>query len=359
MIPATNSVAGIFPFPMASITGQYYPPNSSSRSDARLVLNNNRYQLESPATDQRTGAVDELTISPRVGNIARHITWPDGAAFVSTDNAAIDRVLDTKNHSSKWLHRLESSWRLALPALVVLPLIVFCIFRWGIPAAAAHIAMRLPVNAMEIVSTGALKTLDRLYFSPSQIDIAQQTEVHRRFEILVNSLPQSEFNYRLYFRRMHGMPNAMALPSGEIIVTDAFVNMARPGQLEAVLYHEIGHVERRHGMQQVLSASTVSAMVTIAFGDTTALGDMAVSVPVFLMQASYSRSKELEADNYAFTQMTQAGIDPGHFAQIIRKLGADDDTDNETLRYFSTHPLTAERAENAQRASAAFHATRQ
>ena len=45
-----------------------------------------------------------------------------------------------------------------------------------------------------------------------------------------------------------------------------------------------------------------------------------MGVPVFLLQSSYTRKSEAEADEFAFSEMAELGKDPKHFADIIIRL---------------------------------------
>jgi Zn-dependent protease with chaperone function len=102
-------------------------------------------------------------------------------------------------------------------------------------------------------------------------------------------------------------------------------------------------------------------------GDVTATGNIAVALPVFLLENHYSRENETEADHYAFEHMMEAGIDPAHFGRIMEKISdmpegeTEDDAsrddagkDTDPFRYLSTHPSTPERILQAESYSARF-----
>jgi predicted Zn-dependent protease len=106
--------------------------------------------------------------------------------------------------------------------------------------------------------------------------------------------------------------------------------------------------------------------------------NMAVALPVFLLESHYSRENETEADRYAFESMIQAGIDPVHFTRIMEKLSDYDEqgasqvetpdkttghkgvqkAENSPLKYLSTHPATLERIDQANYYSALFRKRR-
>jgi len=345
------------------ISGHWFEPENSTRQEAYIELAGKAYSLVIDEQVQRSGSTQDISVSDRLGKMPRRLTWDDDAVFETTANEDVDVWLSEYGETSGFslaIHRMESSWRWAAASIVIVAFVAFASFKWGIPAASEAIAERLPHSINKTVSRQALVTMDRLIFQESELDEQKQAEVQAQFDQLLAELPIESAEYELHFRDMFGMPNAMALPGGDIVVTDAFVNMVEhPQELDSVLLHEIGHVEHHHGMTQVIQASAVSIIVTLAFGDMSAIGEVAVGVPIFLMQNSYSRLHESEADSYAFENMLSQGKDPKYFASIITRLTMTDfDLDNPTdpdpdrgQPYFSSHPNSADRARRALQAS--------
>lgn len=354
---------------MNQIEGYWYAPLNSERFAASLIITAGHYQLVVDGETRLRGEFQEIDVSDRTGNIARRLTFPDSSLFESQDNDGIDAVLDLTNHSAAGiglLHRLESSWRWVIAGVFVTVFATFGFFKWGLPALSGHVARSLPVGVHESVAAGSMQLLDKFWFEESTLSQAEQDRIQARFDNLIRPLDQENFNFRLYFRQMGGLPNALALPSGEIIVTDALARLADPQEeLDAVLMHEIGHVLERHGMQHVVQASTIALIVTLAVGDVSATGDLIVGVPTFLLQSNYSRASESSADQFAFRELTRQGIDPAHFATIILKLSnagkpvldkkkTNDDDSPETqdqaekADYLSTHPDSLSRARKAR-----------
>jgi predicted Zn-dependent protease len=127
-------------------------------------------------------------------------------------------------------------------------------------------------------------------------------------------------------------------------------------------------------MQQILHSSLLTMAIILVTGDVTMIENMAVALPVFLLESHYSREDETEADRYAFESMIEAGIDPGHFGEIMQKLGEFDEREaDETessdltveredvhkkekslLEYLSSHPATEERIRQANYYSALY-----
>jgi len=351
------------------ISGYWFEANSSTRHAARINVHDSHYTLSVDEQVRLQGDVHEFDVSDRMGSMARRLSWPDGAVFETTDNDAVDEFLRHTNHRGARtlvLHHFERSWRWVVVGIVVAIGVSFASIRWGLPAAAEHIADALPVSAHETVSIGTMATLDKIMLEPSNLDAAKKTEIRERFDKLTNAVHSNDFTLTLHFRNMLGTPNAFALPGGDIVVTDALVNLVQhPDELDSVMLHEIGHVLEHHGMQHVVQASALSLVLALALGDLSGIGEVAVGVPVFLLQSSYSRKSEAEADEFAFSEMAELGKDPKHFADIIirlsefgdrrkiRKEAEREDTDPESESeespgdYFSSHPDSRKRAQRA------------
>ncbi|MGL4234113.1 MAG: M48 family metallopeptidase, partial [Casimicrobium sp.] len=83
-----------------------------------------------------------------------------------------------------------------------------------------------------------------------------------------------------------------------------------------VFAHELGHVEYRHGMQNLFRSAALAAVATWYFGDFTTLANAAVVVT----QLKYSRDFEEEADRRAIELMRINNINPKSVAALFRKL---------------------------------------
>src|SRR5690606_5779413 len=148
--------------------------------------------------------------------------------------------------------------------------------------------------------------------------------------------------------------NAFALPSGTVVFTDQLVRLAeRDEELLGVLAHEIGHIERRHGLRQVLQGSALGLLAMTVTGDLSSVSSLIAGIPVILTQLGYSRDFEHEADRFAAELMVSQGIDPALLGSMLMRLEQDvrqcpqpgrcEATEHGWSNYLSTHPPTAER----------------
>jgi Zn-dependent protease with chaperone function len=217
---------------------------------------------------------------------------------------------------------------------------------YGVPALAEAIANRMPAPAVRRIGEHTLTILDLTVFKRSELSRDRQAAIAQRFEQL--HLPPSPDNIRgtLEFRKGGALDaNALALPSGVIIVTDDLVKLAADDrQIIAVLAHEAGHLARRHALRQILQDSVVALALTWYVGDTSMI---LAAAPTALLEAKYSRDFEHDADAYAATVLRDNGLSPNDLADMLERL----ENAHRPRRpgqpaardYLSTHPLTSER----------------
>jgi len=362
---------------MMRIKGQWYPQGSAVKLTATLLCQHNRYTIEVEDGQAFYGMLEAIDVSSRLGNIERKLTLEDGSVFATSDNDAVDTLIKPLGDSSGFLHSLESKLSWVVVALAVTVFAGYGFFKWGVPWASTQIAHALPQKTNELITANTLEFLDKYMFEESELDAQQQEQIRNHFfSNLVPLEDDTDITYTLHFRDWNdggtSIPNAFALPSGDIILTDKFVELSKVQQeMDSVLLHEMGHVAHRHSLQRVIQATFVTAAVMIIAGDTSGIADMGLGLGSLLVSSNYSRGHESEADEYAFKKMLVAKIDPNHFATIMARMtdymkvemGHEDeqeqakeqaDEEGKLLDYLSTHPSTEQRIIQAQRYSDCF-----
>jgi Zn-dependent protease with chaperone function len=174
----------------------------------------------------------------------------------------------------------------------------------------------------------------------SALSQSEQQRIAAQFTQLTVALDGAP-PYRLLFRKSRIGPNALALPSGQIVLTDELARLLGDDDeaLMGVLAHELGHLQRRHLMRRVVHGAATGAATMALFGDASA---MLATVPAVLLDLKYSRDAELEADDFAAALMEAAGLDRARLALALERLAGDGEPAH---AYLSSHPATAERAD--------------
>jgi Zn-dependent protease with chaperone function len=238
------------------------------------------------------------------------------------------------------------SWVVAGGVVVVAILVLAYIY--AIPIAARIVADRMPAALTDRLGDEVLAILDRQVFSPSALSERRQRELVSAFGRLRS--PEGESTrHQIQFRKSDALgANALALPSGTIVATDALVELARDDrEILGVLAHEAGHVVHRHGLRNVLQESIIGLVVAWFIGDISAI---AAAAPAALLQANYSRALEAEADQYAARVLKTNGIPVRYLGDILQRLDAKSGNEktSSAFKYLSTHPATSERLEQLE-----------
>jgi Zn-dependent protease with chaperone function len=326
---------------MTHWSGDYYDGKTSRRQSVTVYVLGNRVEI---VGDALRCAFDrsELQISERLGDTPRALTLPDGARVVTTDNEAVDRLLGDRP-SARFVHWLEARWPMALAALILTLGTLWGGIAHGVPALAAYVAVRVPLETEQKLAGGALDTLDRTLFAPSELPEPRKAELRTRFEDVGRTLG-IEGVRPVEFRSTDLGANAFAFPGGLVIVTDDLVKLAQhDDELVAVLAHELGHVQHRHALRHVLQNATAALVIAAVTGDITSSTALAAALPTLLVQAKYTRAFEREADQFALDSLRRLRIPPHRFADILLRLQQAHGGDDASLGYLDTHPATAER----------------
>ena len=160
------------------------------------------------------------------------------------------------------------------------------------------------------------------------------------------------------------MVNAFALPGGYTYYSRGLLTLANSeAELAAVIAHEIGHITARHAasrMSQGMLANLGTAAVGIAAG-----GDAAklASLGSNLYMSSHSRGQEHQSDELGVRYLARAGYNPMAMAKFLAsldaqsKLEAKESGKSVGFSYFSTHPITSERVQEARAEATKFPAS--
>jgi len=159
--------------------------------------------------------------------------------------------------------------------------------------------------------------------------------------------------------------NAFAAPGGLIFATRGLLRCCRnEDAVAAVLAHEIGHVEHRHGLQAIKKSRVTSALSTLALEGAKNLGGQELAeltrtfessitdITATLVNSGYSLAFEKQADNSAVTILQRIGYDPNGLVDMLKQM---------EIRlvpgshgFGRTHPSPAVRVANIQNRIGAF-----
>jgi beta-barrel assembly-enhancing protease len=154
--------------------------------------------------------------------------------------------------------------------------------------------------------------------------------------------------------------NAFALPGGYIFVDRGAIEQAdRFDQLAGIMGHEIGHVVRRHGVEQLQKRERgeldLILLCTLTRVCRTIRGQVLVGASADALAAHYSQLDEAQADSEGVLNTTRAGIDPEGLPSFFQKLYDMRKVQPTAVdAFFSTHPTDQARIEATRQEIAAL-----
>ena len=124
--------------------------------------------------------------------------------------------------------------------------------------------------------------------------------------------------------------NAFATPGGHVFITRGLIRCCRTEDaLAAVLAHEIGHIQLRHGMKAIEKARMTEALSILAQESAKSLGSREVAqltqafggvisdITNTMVNNGYSRSYEYQADAASVSILKRLGYNPGALIDML------------------------------------------
>jgi len=161
--------------------------------------------------------------------------------------------------------------------------------------------------------------------------------------------------------------NAFATPSGLVFVTRGLLRCCRnEDALAAILAHEIGHIQLRHGMQAIEKARVTEALTTLAtegaktFGSrevaalTQTFGGTITDITGTLINKGYARSSEYAADSAAVELLRRVGYDPNGLKEMLAVMKKNLRAGG--LDFAKTHPAPDDRLAEIEKKGPAYAA---
>ena len=327
------------------IDAVYFDGISARRHPVTVIVHQRVMALRGAGL-RRSINLAQLDIAERLEHAPRVLRFPDGA-FLETSDPGLDKMLAENRYREPRVVRWQRHWPLSLLALMALVGMLGMSYQWALPWAVERAVARLPAGLETRLGEKSLALLDTRLMDPSELPEEEQERIRELFAHLRQ--PRAEHTpYRLEFRSSGMGPNALALPNGVIVMTDELVELAADDTaLMGVLAHELGHLQRRHTLRNVLQTLGMGALVNVWAGD---VSGMVTAVPALMLTQHYSRDFERESDQYAIDMLHQNDLPLAPMATLFERMheqrvghSAGKDKEAQPSDYASSHPSDAER----------------
>jgi len=156
---------------------------------------------------------------------------------------------------------------------------------------------------------------------------------------------ESEFVWKLKIIHDDSTLNAFCTPGGYIFVYTGLIKyLDTEDELAGVLGHEMAHADKRHSTEAMTKQYPLLITTGVLGLDKNQLANLVTS----LIQLSYSRDNEAEADAYSVVYLSKTKYKCSGGAGFFQKLindGMDPCGSNPLAKYTSTHPCPDNRVE--------------
>ncbi len=319
-------------------------------------------------SDGQTAAADHVRVVPEEDGLriihietGREEFWPKDVLVTSGPLL--------KGHDTLLSHRDRPASRLHVPDPALSGILLRQVPRLGSRAHHRRILMPLIGLAVLVAAVSAFLLLSD--FSPSRIIAGMIPEkariamgdmlarslagkggfcdnpagtraLERIVKRLAGNIPGEARPYRVRVARMDIM-NAFTVPGRQIVVSNRLVTMTdSPEELAGVIAHEMGHAMEIHPETSLVRSLGISTAIMLLAGGSS---DVLTDTAALLLQMSYSRKAEREADDHALRLLRESGIPAEPLARFFEKLEKKlgESNENRFVELFSTHPLTKDR----------------
>ncbi len=225
------------------------------------------------------------------------------------------------------------------------------IFVFFLPAIASTVADLIPPSLEQKLGSQSRDQLIRLVgtfnkekASPVCTSPAAESILNKRAQEIAN-LMDSPFPIRVTVLRI-GIPNALALPGGQVIILSGLLDKAQNGdEVIGVLAHEIAHVVRRDPMQVTIKQAGAALIISLLIGDI--FGGTALSgLTSGIIENGYSRDAEAASDFLGVTALNQLGLTARPLADFVERMSNANPAASIIPEFLNTHPAGEKRREN-------------
>jgi len=155
-------------------------------------------------------------------------------------------------------------------------------------------------------------------------------------------LHRDELAWQLHIINNDTIQTAFCTPGGFIYVYTGLIKFVESeDELAGIIAHEVAHGDLRHSTDQLTKQYGIQVLIALLTdSDSRLLADIGAN----LVQLSYSRSDESEADRYAVRYLKDTPYSPTAFADFFQRM-LQKDGNMGVFQFLSTHPDPGNRVE--------------
>ena len=266
-----------------------------------------------------------------------------GARLTIDDPAVVETLRKNARNLTRPPHPIKT--KILLISVGILLACTIGFVTYGLPRLAGPLADMIPMHWEEglgdqVISIVTEALGPEAHYCTNPKGIAALRKLTYRLKKSI----ETPYNLKVQILKSETV-NAFAAPGGNVVLLSGLITKAEtPDEVAGVLAHEMGHVIERHPTKALIHAHGWSILISALTGFSGATGDLASGIALQLATSSYSRKNEAEADSFATSILTKAGIDNAGFVTFFEKLKSEGMKKNTGIfRYFASHPTLQDR----------------
>ncbi|NMM44136.1 M48 family metallopeptidase [Rhodospirillaceae bacterium KN72] len=331
--------------PKKEIAGRLFDSGSSRFQPGTIrCLGDRVLAFDADGNQTVSAPLGSVQIDPPVRGMPWRVRFPNGQAFESNGPTGFDMLFGREAGRVKRFHGLTPMrWTALILASLALPFVLW----FGYPIAADNVARAVPVSLDRSIGQSTFRELDGAVFDKSELPSARKAKMRAIFTEILRASDLAPGRARLVFRKSDYFgANAFALPDGTVVMLDDLVALAESDdEIAGVLAHEVAHIRERHSMRQVVRAAGISVLALLILGDGSSFAEEIAAMGAGIVQFSYNREFETEADLASAQIMRKLGRDPNAMIALLRRVYKDCGESCEETSILSTHPGLRDRLE--------------
>jgi Zn-dependent protease with chaperone function len=292
---------------------------------------------------------DQLVLSWMAGESTHTLYLKDPTLIVAFRRMAAPELAASLERAAEHVRRARHGHRLFWSGVAGIVLGLGLLLWFGSDLIIEWAVARIPVEweqkLGEAVYQDALSKETVLKEGPAVGAVQEMTQR------LTDKIPHNPYKFQVSVLQSP-IVNAFALPGGYVVVYTGLMKKAESGEeVAGVLSHELNHVLQRHGLERMVKMLGFAAVVSIVVGDQQGLIGLAKELGLNLVTLKFGREQETEADLTGIRLMSDARIAPEGMIGFFERLS---EKDKARVELFSTHPMSAARAERLKAELAAL-----
>lgn len=339
-----------------SHSATYNDGKTATRHDVQCIDASSALVIQSGETTLDTWRYDDIRAADSVSGLRFRIVGSDARLSLSENDNG--QWLTQKCPNLKKADNPTTRWPVWLGAGAFAILSLMGIFIYLIPNISSAVVQMIPISYEQKIGQQSrdqiVEVLTRASTDGGHLICNAETgmrALQTRADEIANLL-ESPFPINITVIKI-GVPNAFALPGGQVILLSELIDDAKSGdEVIGVLAHEIAHVVRRDPLQVSIKKTGTALLISLLVGDVFG-GTVLSGVGSTVIESGYSRDAESASDIMAVTALNQLGLTARPLADFLSRLTGSDPISAAIPEFLSTHPSNENRADEIRRLSQA------